>query len=141
MRAGSLLTAVLDCTLLLIAAVNAQQQTVIAGDENGEITLTQPTSAGNLTLQPDLYAVKYHSSHGQQFIRFLRVERTPQLSLTRSYTGWYMATELINAGETRCRVQPLRSKAQATAVKIAIENGTARITQVMIKGKRAVCDF
>lgn len=141
MRAGSLLSAVLGCTLLLSVAVNAQQQTVITSDENGEITLTQPTRAGNLTLQPGLYAVKYHASHGQPFIRFFKVQRTQELSLKRSYTGWYTATELIKAGEARCRVQPLRSKIQATAVKIASENGTARITQVMIKGKRAVYEL
>lgn len=141
MRARNLVSVVLGYALLLSVAVSAQQQTEIASDENGEITVTQPTMAGNLTLQPGLYAVKYHTSHGQHFIRFLKVERKQELSLTRSYTGWYTATEMIKAGEARCRVQPLRSKISATAVKVASENGTARITQVMIKGKSAVCEF
>ena len=132
---------ILGCTLLLIVSADAQQETVIAGDNNGEITLTQPTRAGNLTLQPGLYAVKHHTSHGQQFIRFFKVERKPELSLTRSYTGWYTATELIKAGEARCRIQMVRSRTKETAVKIASENGTARITHVMIKGKSAVYEL
>lgn len=132
---------ILGCTLLLIVSADAQQETVIAGDNNGEITLTQPTRAGNLTLQPGLYALKYHASHGQQFIRFFKVERKQELSLTRSYTGWYTATELIKAGEARCRIQMVRSRTKETAVKIASENGKARITHVMIKGKSAVYEF
>lgn len=132
---------VLGCTLLLIVSADAQKETILAGDNNGEITLTQPTRAGNLTLQPGLYAVKHQASHGQQFIRFFKVERKQELSLTRSYTGWYTATELTKAGEARCRVQPLSSKIRATAVKIASENGTARITHVMIKGKSAVYEL
>lgn len=92
-------------------------------------------------MQPGIYVVKHHASHEQHFIRFLKVERKQDLSLTRSYTGWYTATELIKAGEAECRVQPLRFKIQATAVKIAHENGTARIIEVMIKGKRAVYEF
>lgn len=140
MRASTLLLAFLSCTLLWNLSAKAQKITLITSDSNGQLTLTQPTVAGTLRLQPGIYAVKYHTSHEQHFIRFLRVTQEQKLSQTRSYTGWYTATELIKAGEARCRVQPLPAKVHATAVKIATD-GTARITEVMIKGKREACEL
>lgn len=92
-------------------------------------------------MQPDTYVLQHRESHGRHFIRFMRVERTQQLRISRAYTGWYTQTELIKAGEIKCRVEPLGAKAQDTIVKVTTETGIPRITRAMIKGKTALYVF
>jgi hypothetical protein len=136
LKAKALLLAFLGCALLgTISSAAAQKETVLESNDEGEVTLTQPTKVGDLTLQPDTYVVQHRVSGGRHFIRFMQVVKTRDLRVTRTYTGWYTHTELKNAGETKCRVEPLGAKAQATTVTVATENGAPRITRVMIKGK------
>jgi hypothetical protein len=142
MQNKSFLLVVLGCALLLVdSAHGSQKQSVIAGSNHDEITLTQATQAGNLTLPPDTYVVQHHASHGQDSIRFMRVKQSQKLRLSRAYTGWYTDTDLIKAGEVRCRVRPLSAKAQATAATVVTEGGKPRITEIMIKGKAAMYEF
>lgn len=149
----ALLVAILGCALLWAVSADAQKQmsgqtpadgqkeTVIQSDENGEITLTQPTKVGDLTLQPASYVLQLHESRGQHLVRFMKAEETRKLLVTRAYTGWHNETELIKAGDVKCRVEPLSAKSPASTVKLANENGTLRITQATIKGKAAVYVF
>jgi hypothetical protein len=142
MRKRSFLLVVFGCAVLLVdSAHGSQKQSIIAGSDHDEITLTQATQAGTLTLQPDTYVVQHHASHGQDSIRFMRVKQSQKLRLSRAYTGWYTDTDLIKAGEVRCRVRPLSAKAQATAATVVTEGGKPRITEVMIKGKAAMYEF
>jgi hypothetical protein len=141
MRSKVFLWVVLGCALLWAAFADAQEQTVIKSDENGEVTLTKPAKVGDITLQPDTYVLQHRDSHGQDSIRFMRVERTQQLRIGRAYTGWYTETELIKVGEIKCRVEQVGTKAQTTMVTLATENGSPRIIKAMIKGKRAVYVF
>jgi hypothetical protein len=133
--------AVLGCALLLSISAGAQQKSVITSSDDDEITLVEPTRAGNLTLQPDTYVLQHHASRGEDFVRFMQVRNSQQLSLTRAYTGWYTDTELIKAGDIKCRVQPLAAKAHATTATVDTENGKPRIIQVTIRGKAAIYLF
>jgi hypothetical protein len=141
MRSKAFLLVVLGCALMSAAFAHAQEQTIIRSDENGEITLTKPAKVGDITLQPDTYVLQHRDSHGQDSIRFMRVERTQQLRISRAYTGWYTETELIKVGEIECRAEQVGTKAQTTMVTLATENGSLRIIKAMIKGKRAVYMF
>jgi hypothetical protein len=133
--------AVLGCAVLLGISAAAQKQSVIASSDDDEITLTQPTEVGNLTLQPDTYVVQHHTSHRKDFVRFMQVKTSQKLRLTRAYTGWYTDTELIKAGETECRIQPLSTKAQATTATVETAGGKSRIIKIMIKGKAVLYAF
>jgi hypothetical protein len=141
MKSKDLLLAVLGCALLWATSAHAQEQTVIKSDENGEITLARPAKVGEITLQPDTYVLQHRDSHGQDFVRFMRVERTQQLRISRAYTGWYTETELIKVGDIKCRVEQVGTKAQISMVTVATENGAPRIIRAMIKGKRAMYMF
>lgn len=132
---------VLGCALLWAVSADAQKETVIKSNENGEITLTEPVKVGNMTLQPDTYVLQHRDSHGQDFIRFMRVEKSRELRLDRAYTGWYTKTELVKVGEIKCRMERLGAKAQASMVKLTAEGGVPRIAEAMIKGKGAVYLF
>jgi hypothetical protein len=141
MKTRTLLLTLLSCALLWVSAAIAEKKTAIESNEDGELTLTQPTKAGDLTLQPDTYMVKDHPSHGQHFIRFMRVRKSKDLRTTRAFTGWVMNTELTKAGDVKCRLQPVGTKAENTALTIATEDGMPRISQLTIKGKKAVYVF
>lgn len=138
------LLSVLGCALLWTvsaASASPQREEVLQSNEEGEIVLTRPTRVGDMTLPPDTYVVQHRVSGGRHFIRFMQVRKSRELLLTRTYTGWYTHTKLNKVAEINCRMEPLGAKVQATTVTIATENGTPRITQVMIKGKAAACAF
>ena len=92
-------------------------------------------------MQPNTYVVQHHTSEGRDWVRFLRVKKSQKLRLTKAYTGWYTDTELIKAGDVKCRVRPLPDKVQTTTATIETEPGKARITKILIKGKSAVYSF
>lgn len=133
--------AVLGCGLLWTVSAQAQQTTAIESNDHDQITFTQPTQAGGLTLQPGTYVLQHHTSKNQDFIRFMRVKKSEKLRLTKAYTGWYTDTDLVKAGEVRCQGEPLAAKAESTKVFVTNESGKTRITQVTIKGKPAMYLF
>jgi hypothetical protein len=137
----ALLLPVLGYGLLWTVSAAAQQTTAIEINDHNQITFAQPTQAGTLTLQPGTYFLQHHTSKGQDFIRFMRVEKSEKLRLTRAYTGWYTDTDLIKVGEAKCQVERLRTEAETTKVTVTSEEGQTSITQVMIKGKRAMYTF
>jgi hypothetical protein len=142
MKWRSLLAAVLGCGLLgTTSPTAAQKQEILESNEDGEIMFTQPTKAGNVTLQPGAYLVQLRGSADRHFIRFMRVEESLEFRATRIFTGWYTDTREHNAGDVECRVEPLGATVQATTVTIASENAMPRITRVMVKGEAGVCTF
>lgn len=143
MRLNALSWAVLGCALLRTSsAAAAQKETVLQSNEDGEITLTQPTKAGDVTLQPGAYLVQLRGSGDRHFIRFMRVEESLEFRATRIFTGWYTDTREHNAGDVECRVvEPLGATVQAATVTIASENAMPRVTRVMVRGEAGVCIF
>lgn len=138
MKPKALLLAALSCLLLwtiYAAAAPPQKKEVLKSGKEGEITLTQPTKVGDVTLQPGTYVVQHRVSDKQHFVRFMQLEKLRELNLTPAATGWYTYTKENNAGEIKCRVEPAAATAQETTVTMAMEDGTPRITQVVIKGE------
>jgi hypothetical protein len=102
--------------------------------KKGEVTLTQPTKIGDITLQPGTYVVQHRVSGHDHFVRFMELKKLEQLQVGEG-TGWYTYTQENNAGEVKCRVEPASAKIEATTVTVATEGGSRRITQVAIKGE------
>jgi hypothetical protein len=142
MKLKALLLAFLGCALLwTVCASAAQRERILENDDEGDITLTQSTKAGDLTLLPGAYVVRLRVSGDRHSIRFMRVEKSQEFRVTRIFTGWYTDTREYNAGEVECRMEPLGATVQATEVTTASQDGMPRITRVMVKGKAGVCLF
>ncbi|HEX7284947.1 MAG TPA: hypothetical protein VF532_02130 [Candidatus Angelobacter sp.] len=142
MKPTALLSALLGCALLwTVCAAAAQQEKIFESGEGADFTLTQPTKAGDLTLQPGAYILRLRVSEGRHLIRFMRVEESLEFRATRIFTGWYTDTRETKAGEAECRMEPLGATVQATEVTTASGDGMPRITKVMVKGKADVCIF
>ncbi len=101
MRVRALSLIVLTCALLCTNS-SAADRKVVESNEKGDITLTQPTRVGTLTLQPATYSVEEHVSHGQHFLRFQRVKYSTDLEANWSYTGWVKNRHLTEAGKVDC---------------------------------------
>jgi hypothetical protein len=72
-----------------------------------------------------------HSLHARQEIR----------ETAADYTGWYTDTDLIKVGEAKCQVERLMAKPETTKVIVTSEDRKTQITEVRIKGKRAMYVF
>jgi hypothetical protein len=107
--------------------------------KKGEITLTQPTKIGDTVLQPDTYVVQHRISGDDHFVRFLELKQV-QTETGSGHGGavvTYSYTVENNAGEIKCRVEPLGTKAKATTVSFSGD----RITKITIKGEDVVHGF
>lgn len=140
MKPKALLLALLGCALLWTVSAAAvpgqkEKEKVLKSGKEGEITLTQPTKVGDVTLQPDTYVVQHRVSGNQHFVRFMQIKKLHDLNVVPESMGWYTYTEENNAGEIKCRVEPTGTKFEETMADIATENGSPRITRVAVKGE------
>ncbi|HZU34069.1 MAG TPA: hypothetical protein VFB79_23355 [Candidatus Angelobacter sp.] len=140
MRVRALSLIVLTCALLCTNS-SAADRKVVESNEKGDITLTQPTRVGNLTLQPGTYSIEEHGSHGQHFLRFQQVKYSTDLEANWSYTGWVKNRHLTEAGKVDCEQQPLEKKAKSTVADIINDGEAQRISQLTVKGKKVSCVF
>ncbi len=140
MKLKTLLFAILGCALLWTVSAAAvpgqkEKETVMKTGKEGEITLTQPTKVGDVTLQPDTYVVQHRVSGNQHFVRFMQIKKLQELNVAPESAGWYTYTEQNKAGEIKCRVEPAGTTVQETMVDISTASGVPRITRVAIKGE------
>lgn len=140
MKLRILSIAVLVCALTWAVSGNEQQPSTMQADDHGQFTITQPTKAGNFTLQPGTYVVEHHTFEGKDLIRFMLAKTVRDLQLTRAYTGWVNKTELVKAAEVKVDASAA-AKAPATTMTITQENGIPRVTRVTIKGSSKVYDL
>jgi hypothetical protein len=140
MKSRALLLAVLGCVLLwtisTAAAPGPKDKTLKTG-KKGEITLTQATKVGDLTLQPGTYVVQHRVSGDHHFVRFIELKTLTALDVSPETMGWYTYTAENNAGEIKCRVEPAGKSIEATTVTVAGDGGP-KITRVAIKGESVV---
>src|SRR6185312_14039401 len=137
MKSRVLSIAVLVCALIWAISGHAEQPSTIQANDHGEFTITQPTKAADVTLQPGTYDVQHHTSKGKDVVRFMRLETKRDLQLTRAYTGWVNKTELVKVADVPVDLHPA-AKASATTMTVVHENGIARIAEVTIKGSSEV---
>lgn len=130
---GALGCALLWTLTVTVAPAKTPEEQALKVGKRGEITLTQPTQVANQLLQPATYIVQHRDSGTDHFVRFLKVEKVEDYSNERR-----AYTELDNAGEIKCRMEPTSTEVRETTAYIVTANGVSRITKVAIKGEKAV---
>jgi hypothetical protein len=138
MKSKSLM-AILGCVLLWTVSASAlpgqQHDKTMKTGKKGEITLTQPTKLGDITLQPGTYVVQHRVSGNDHFVRLTELKKLQELMPGGEGAGWYTYTQENNAGEVKCKVEPAGKTIQATTVTVANESGGPRVAQIAIKGE------
>jgi len=142
MKPKTLFLAVLGCALLWTVSASAlpgqhHDKTMKTG-KKGEITLTQPTKLGDITLQPGTYVVQHRVSGDDHFVRLTELKKLQELMPGGEGAGWYTYTQENNAGEVKCKVEPAGATIQATTVTVANVGGSPRITKLAIKGENVL---
>ncbi len=138
MRMKQVMLITLGCLLLsmtTVAVASEHHEHSLKVGKKGEITLTQPTKVGHTVLQPDTYVVQHRTSGDNHFVRFVELKQVT--STNTEAEPPYTYTEQDNAGEIKCRMEPLGAKANETTV---FSSGD-RITKVTIKGEDVVHVF
>lgn len=120
-------------TVAAMAAPGPKEQALKVG-KKGEITLSQPTKAGDTVLQPDTYVVQHRTSGSDHFVRFVEMKQVE----VQTTEGNYTYTEADKAGEFKCTTEAAKGPIKETTVYTVIENGVPRITKVVIKGEDVV---
>lgn len=92
--------------------------------KTGEITFSQATKIGDVTLPPDTYRFAHRASGDEHFMKFTGTKGK--------------ANELR---EIKCQIELLPQKASQTAVTIADEAGTRRINRIEIAGENVAHIF
>jgi hypothetical protein len=138
MRMKQMMLITLGCLLLsmtTVAVASENHEHSLTVGKKGEITLTQPTEAGDKVLQPGTYVVQHRSSGDSHFVRFIELKQVENSKGEQKFTY----TEQSNA-EVRCSLEPPGATAKETTVTIRAEGGGDRITKVTIKGENVVHD-
>jgi hypothetical protein len=136
MRMKQMMLITLGCLLLsmtTVAVASENHEHSLTVGKKGEITLTQPTEAGDKVLQPGTYVVQHRTSGDSHFVRFIELKQTENSKGEQKFTY----TEQSDA-EVRCSLDPSGATAKETTVTIRTEGGGDRITKVSIKGENVV---
>lgn len=138
MRKKRLLLAIAAVTAIVvlnIAVAAAADQQVVKVGKKGEIMFDQDTQFGGLTLKAGHYQIQHRVEGSDHMIHFTEFKgmHTPSHPNTPSDTA--------NAGETKCRLEPLNAKASRTAVFIDTEGGARRVTKIEIRGENVAHVF
>ena len=122
--------------LLLIgsALTVVAADTVIKVGKKGDIQISQDTKIGDVTLKPGHYQIQHRVSGSDHFVQFTAFKGHD------SVRSWGPASPQ-NAGEIKCQIEPLVSKAKTTEVLTTKEAGVPRITRVVIQGENVAHVF
>lgn len=104
-------------------AMAQEKEQVIKVGKSGNITLSQDTMVGDAKLPAGDYQVKHRVEGSDHLIHFKQ--------LYSHKTGGVKA----HPGEIKCKLEALNQKVTQTAVFLAKEDGTMRITRIEIGGE------
>ena len=139
MRKNSLLLAIAALTavvLLTVASATAADEQIIKVGKKGEIMFSDATQVGDLTLKPGHYRIQHRVDGSDHVVSF-----TQLMGPHHSASGSMGPMNPSQAGEVKCRLEPMDKKASQTAVTVSTEGGMRHITQIRIAGENVVHIF
>jgi hypothetical protein len=103
------------------------KEQVIKTGKKGKIHLSQDTQVGDLTLKAGEYWVQHRLEGSDHFIHFTELSKSAPYSRSEYPKS--------HPGEIKCRLEQLDAKATQTEVHVAKEDGSWRVTKVVIRGE------
>ncbi len=117
------------------AAPREQELTVGKSDD---VSFAKEVRVGEVTLKPGKYRVQHRVEGADHFVHFETLA-TATPSAHKTATG--MAVPAGEAGEVKCRIEPLGAKVQETTLHLLNEQGGKRLTRVLIRGENVAHVF
>ena len=106
--------------------------------KSDDVSFTKEVRVGEVTLKPGKYRVQHRVGGADHFVHFeALVTTTP--SAQKLATG--LAIPAGEAGEIKCRLEPLGAKVQETTLHLLNEDGGQRLTRILIRGENVAHVF
>ena len=119
------------------SAASPREQELRVG-RSDDVSFTRDVRVGEVTLKPGKYRVRHRVEGTDHFVHFeTLVTTTP--SAQKIATG--LAIPAGEAGEVKCRLEPLGAKVQKTTLHLLSEEGGQRLTKVFIRGENVAHVF
>lgn len=132
MKTGTSLILLTSLLLLLeVEGVAAEKSKTLAVGKYGEITLSQPTQAGKLTLSPGTYVVQHRVSGGDHYVRFAEWKKE-QVAHPETHEEF----ALDSAGVAKCRLEPAQQTFDKTMVYLERSPTGSRISKIAVGGEK-----
>ena len=103
------------------------KEQVIKTGKKGTINLSQDAQVGDLTLKAGKYWVQHRLERSDHFIHFTELSKSAPYSRSEYPKS--------HPGEIKCRLEQLDAKATQTEVHVTKEDGSWRVTKVVIRGE------
>ena len=131
--------AVLTAVLLLnVAFAFAANDQVVKVGKKGDVTFSEPTQVGDVTLPAGHYVFQHRVSGDDHFIKFVGAK---EMEHSGSSMTMPMQTGPTTSEDIKCAVEPLNQKVKQTAVTINTEGGVRRITRIEVAGENVAHVF
>ena len=131
--------AVLTAVLLLnVAFAFAANDQVVKVGKKGDVTFSEPTQVGDVTLPPGHYVFQHRVSGDDHFVKFVGAKEMQHAGTSMTST---MQMGPTTSKEIKCTAEPLNQKVKQTAVTINTEGGVRRITRIEVAGENVAHVF
>ena len=118
------------------AAAPREQQLKVG--KSDDVSFTKEVRLGEVTLKPGKYRLQHRVEGADHFVHFQALATTMP-SAHKTATG--MAVPAGEAGEVKCRLEPLGATVQETTLHLLNEEGGQRLTKVLIRGENVAHGF
>jgi hypothetical protein len=119
------------------SAVAPREQELKVG-KSDDVSFTKQVRVGEVTLTPGKYRLQHRVEGADHFVHFEALATTTP-SAQKTATG--MAVPAGEAGEVKCRLEPLRANVHDTTLHLLNEEGGQRLTKVLIRGENVAHGF
>lgn len=121
--------------LMTVTVAAAADQQVIKVGKKGEVVITEPTQVGDTTLKPGHYRFQHRMEGNDHFVNFTELN----MEQGRHATGMQMGAK--EAGEIKCRVEPLDKKLTKTAIYSDTSSGVKKVSRIEVAGENVAHVF
>ena len=119
------------------SATGAVVQELRVGRED-DVTFTKEVRVGEVTLIPGEYRLQHRVEGADHFVHFEALVRTVP-SAQKTAAG--LSIPAGQAGEIKCRLEPLPDKVKDTKLHLRKEEGGQRLLKVLIRGENVAHVF
>ncbi len=118
------------------AAAPSEQELKVGRSE--DVSFAREVRVGEVTLKPGKYRVRHRVGSADHFVHFEALATTVP-SAQKIGTG--LSVPAGQAGEIKCRLEPLGAKVRETTLHLLNEEGGQRLTKVLIRGENVAHVF
>ncbi len=116
----------------------AQGEQELKVGKKDDVTFTREVRLGEITLQPGKYRIQHRVEGADHFVHFTSLlTTTPSAHKTASGVG----IPAGEAGEVKCRLEPLEKKARETTLQLQNEGDSQRVIKILIRGENVAHAF